>query len=121
MTLCSNGYVEMSLIWRQIYIGFGSMPVHLTTRFDRALNNILEKNYLPDTTRFVVYVGNTTPTAQAKADSNTSADQAKHQLSDVVDPTDLHRWMRNPRVFLTTNSPHSLLFPRCHAIVHHGN
>ncbi|KAI9351453.1 hypothetical protein BDR26DRAFT_851088 [Obelidium mucronatum] len=89
-----------------VYIGFGSMPIHLSTKFVPLIKDVLET--LPESMRIVVYAGG----MSNAIDSDSTKGQLKEQLM-AQDPT-------GKRLFVTYSVPQRLLFPRCSVIVHHG-
>ncbi|ORY52536.1 UDP-Glycosyltransferase/glycogen phosphorylase [Rhizoclosmatium globosum] len=89
-----------------VYVGFGSMPIHLSTKFIPLIKELLST--LPNHLRVVVYAGGMSNAAASDA----SRDDLKQQLLNL-DP-------EHKRIFVTYSVPQRLLFPRCSVIVHHG-
>ncbi|KAJ3063609.1 hypothetical protein HDU98_000583 [Podochytrium sp. JEL0797] len=89
-----------------VYIGFGSMPIHLSTKFIPLIKDLLSS--LPSSTRLIVYAGGMSNVAS----SDESRDALRLELLSL-DPT-------HTRLYVTYSVPQRLLFPRCSMIVHHG-
>ncbi|KAJ3071544.1 hypothetical protein HDU98_005168 [Podochytrium sp. JEL0797] len=89
-----------------IYVGFGSMPIHLSTKFIPLIKDLL--SHLPTSTRVIVYAGGMSNVAS----SDESRDALRLELLSL-DPT-------HSRLYVTYSVPQRLLFPRCSMIVHHG-
>ncbi|KAJ2994035.1 hypothetical protein HDV02_001888 [Globomyces sp. JEL0801] len=75
-----------------VYIGFGSMPAQVTTKFWHLVNQVVDQ--APTDWNFIIYIGST--------------------------KTGFENLKSNTKVFLLTGAPHDLLFPRCDVVVHHG-
>ncbi|KAJ3031183.1 UNVERIFIED_CONTAM: hypothetical protein HDU68_006054 [Siphonaria sp. JEL0065] len=89
-----------------IYVGFGSMPIHLSTNFVPLVKELLET--LPTSHRIIVYAGGMS--------NATNSDATRGELKNQLLQQDPSR----KRLFVTYSVPQRLLFPRCIVIVHHG-
>ncbi|KAJ3203624.1 hypothetical protein HDU82_006466 [Entophlyctis luteolus] len=91
-----------------VYVGFGSMPIHLSAKFFSLIRELLQ--HLPKHIRVVLYAGGMS--------SSTSSDTNKHEIKNAI--LALDQDTGNRRVHVVYSVPQHLLFPRCCVIVHHG-
>ncbi|KAJ3079556.1 UDP-Glycosyltransferase [Physocladia obscura] len=90
-----------------VYVGFGSMPVHMSSKFVPLIKQLLE--FLPKDMRVIVYAGGM---SNLTTDSSSRAGLKNELLS--LDTT------KSGRIHVVYSVPQHLLFPRCSVIVHHG-
>jgi UDP:flavonoid glycosyltransferase YjiC (YdhE family) len=82
---------------KPVYIGFGSMNLHLSHSFTDLIEKTIEGS---ETTRFIIAIPGITPFTKEQPEK--------------------YQGFVSERVLLIGSSPHHLLFPRCKVIVHHG-
>ncbi|KAJ3212798.1 hypothetical protein HDU82_006430 [Entophlyctis luteolus] len=93
-----------------VYVGFGSMPIHLSAKFLPLIKELLDN--LPEHMRVVVYAGGMS--------SSTSSDSSRDEIKKAILELDRETNNGSRRVHVVYSVPQHLLFPRCSVIVHHG-